>query len=212
MAKGVARWLAVACLAGLAGACASRPPAPPPTPPADPAAACLSSLDQRGIAYRRLDDWTTPEGCSVLQAVQVERSALAWNRPAAMTCPMAAAIWDYETAVVQPAARRIMGRSVKTLIHAGTYSCRAVKSEDRRNRLSQHALGQAIDIVGFALDDGTVINVRRHWDAKGPEKDFLRAVSKGACSIFSVVLTPNSNSLHNDHLHLDMGPYKLCSV
>jgi hypothetical protein len=35
-------------------------------------------------------------------------------------------------------------------------------------------------------------------------------VAQGACKIFSVVMTPNRNAEHHDHLHLDIGPYKLC--
>jgi len=25
-----------------------------------------------------------------------------------------------------------------------------------------------------------------------------------------VVITPNQNALHRDHIHMDIGPYKMC--
>jgi hypothetical protein len=203
--------MVVGLLALLGAACSSAPPPPhaPPAPPPDPAAACLQGLDRRHILYDRLTDWRTPEGCAVEWAVRVKQSATQWNRSAIMTCPMSATIWDFETQVVQPAAHQFLGHAVRTMSNVGSYDCRGERG-GRPERLSQHSFGRAIDITGFDLDDGTTVTVLRDWRGKGAKSEFLHQVAQGACRIFSVVITPNHNALHRDHLHLDIGPYKLC--
>jgi len=207
----LARLLIVCAMTGLVAACASAPvlrPTPPP-PPMDAAAACLNTLNQRHILYDKVQDWTTPEGCGIANAVRIKQSSIAWNRPSLVTCAMENTIWDYETQVVQPAAQRHFGHKVRKLWHAGTYNCRGERG-GRPERLSQHSFGKAIDITGFELDDGTVVSVAHDWRDKGEKSEFLHEVAKGACGLFSVVMTPNRNAEHHDHLHLDIGPYKLC--
>lgn len=193
---------------GLA-ACSSAPPLPPPPPSGDAAAACLGNLDRRHILYERVKDWKTPEGCGIEQAVRVEHSAIDWNRNTLMSCPLSAVVWDFETQVVQPAAQRNFGQTVRKMSNAGSYSCRG-EVGGRPERLSQHSFGRAIDITGFELADGTNVSVQRDWWNKGAKGEFLHQVAQGACTLFSVVLTPNHNAEHHDHLHLDIGPYKLC--
>lgn len=179
-------------------------------PPADPAAQCLVDLDRRHVAYQRVADWQTPEGCGVTWAVRVNASATQWNRPLLMSCPMAARINDFETAALQPLAQSLLKQPVKKMFNAGSYDCRGVRG-GHTSRLSQHALGQAIDLTGFELEDGTVVSVRRDWSGPGPKALFLKRLAKAACGLFSVVITPDGNALHRDHFHLDIGPYKACS-
>ncbi len=204
------RWrllvFAMAC-AGLGTACSSAPP--PPLQPADPAAACLAGLDQRHITYERLQDWHTPEGCGIQTAVRVKQSATQWNHSGLLTCAMASRLWDFETQVVMPAAQRNFGRGVRKMWNAGTYDCRNRRS-DRPQRMSEHAYGRAIDVTGFELDDGTPVSVLRDWRGKGAKSVFLHQVAEEACRIFNVVITPDSNALHRDHFHLDIGPHKYC--
>jgi len=207
------RLLLAASALVLLAACAGHgaPPPPPPAPPAAAAASCFDELAARGIEYQRVPDFRNGEGCGIDQAIRVERSAIPWNRPSLASCPFELAEWDFETNVVQPAAERILKRRVAKLIHAGTYDCRGERGGDP-NRLSQHAYGKAIDLLGFELDDGTTVSVFKDWNGDGPKARFLHEVAKGACGIFGVVITPNRNSFHSDHIHMDTGPYKLCGM
>ncbi len=220
-ARGSKLAFALLAMASL-GACGSHPltpaappppaiAAPPPMPatPADPAATCLAALDARGIVYQRQADFHTPEGCGIDWSVRVDRSAIPWNRPALMSCPFAATEWDFETRVVQPQAQKLLRHRVAMLTHLGTYACRGERG-GVAERLSQHAFGRAIDVSGFTLDDGTKITLLRDWSDKGAKGRFLHAVARAACGIFQVVITPDNNSFHADHLHLDTGPYKWC--
>lgn len=218
-------WVAVAALAG---ACAAPPPPPPPPPPValDPDAACLKDLRDRGIAFEPLAGLSAPASpaCQIANPVKVTGEGdVAWSRAGVLSCTMMQTVDRFETEVVQPAAQRHFGQKVTRLLHMGTYECRARRTDAtvaaaaagkpvRGGRLSEHGRGQAIDIGGFELADGRIVTVRRDWRAGGAPSAFLHEVAQGACDQFSVVLTPNYNAVHADHLHLDIGPHKLCGM
>ena len=105
----------------------------------------------------------------------------------------------------------VSGVTVTLLTSAGSYDCRGQRS-DHPERISEHALGRAVDITGFTLDDGSRITVQKNWWGKDEKAEFLHRVAAGAWKLFSVVLTPKSNKLHHDHLHLDNAPYKKCDA
>jgi hypothetical protein len=121
----------------------------------------------------------------------------------ATSCPVAAALALWEREVVQPAAQRYFGAEVTRIDHAGSFSCRRLYGR-AEGRFSEHATADAIDIAGFRLVDGRRINVLNDWRGGPAEAAFLRQVRDGACDLFSTVLSPDYNSAHADHFHLDM--------
>ena len=142
--------------------------------------------------------------------MKVSRIDVALNQPATMSCALAARIDDFERAVLQRVAVADLGKYVGRIDHLGAYSCRG--TSNHTGRVSEHALGLAIDIAGFRLTDGTEVSVERDWWAPGPKRDFLHHLARSACGYFSVVLTPSSDRDHFNHMHLDIGPDRLCSV
>ena len=209
---------------GLLGACSSPPPPRPAPPPIlDPDSACLKDLRDRHVAFEPQAAFGNPGSCSIANPVKVTAdSQTSWNRPGVMSCSMARVVERFETQVVQAAAQRVFGQKVARLHHMGTYDCRNRRTEttiassaegnSRGGRLSEHGKGQAIDIGGFELADGTMISVKKDWKGAGKKSEFLQAVARTSCEHFNVVLTPNHNKLHADHLHLDIGPHKLCGI
>ena len=171
---------------------------------------CLSRLAAQDVVYRPLDsvDAASPR-CQVDTAVRVSRVEAGLNHPAVMSCALASRLNEFEREVVQPLAAAELGRRVVRINHLGSFSCRAINGG---SRLSQHALGRAIDLAGFRLSDGSTVSVERDWAAPGPKRLFLRRLARRACGYFSVVLTPDSNAEHSNHIHLDIGPERLCSV
>ena len=207
----------------LVAACAAPPLAPPPAPVTlDPDAACLKELRDRKVAFEVQAPFGTPGSCSVANPVKVTGDAqLSWNHPGVMSCAMARSVERFETQVVQPAAQKYLGQKVARLHHMGTYACRTRRTETTTasagsgvagGRLSEHAKGQAIDVGAFELADGQVISVKKDWQGAGKKSAFLQEVAQRSCDYFNVVLTPNHNRLHNDHLHLDIGPHRLCGM
>ncbi len=172
--------------------------------------ACLARLAAQEVLYRPVDSVSAPDSrCHVDTAVRVSRVEAGLNHPALMSCGLASRLDDFEREVVQPLAKAELGQRVVRINHLGSFSCRAVNGG---SRLSQHALGLAIDIGGFRLSDGSTVSVEHDWREPGPKRLFLRHVARRACGFFSVVLTPDSNAEHHNHIHLDIGPDRLCSV
>ena len=114
-------------------------------------------------------------------------------------------LWEQE--VVGPAAEAILGEEVDRILSYGSFSCRNIAGS---SNLSEHGKANAIDIQGFRLADGRVIDVREHWREDSEFGEFLDEVHGGACQLFSVVLGPDYNAAHADHFHFDMGGSSLC--
>jgi len=148
--------------------------------------------------------------CVVANPVEIASTGLVWNRPGLLSCPMAEKVDRFTVEVVEPLARRYFGIPVVRLNQIGAYSCRVIAGHS--GRWSEHALGRALDVAGFDLENGDTVSVQRDWYASGPKGAFLHAVAESACNYFSVVLTPESNSAHSNHMHFDIGPYKLCEA
>ncbi len=173
---------------------------------ADPAQ-CLADLRASGARFRELADFFTPDGCQVVNAVELQGLASGLNRPATMTCPTALAFSRLDSHVLRPLAVELLGRRGRTLHHLGAYACR--NQRDGR-RISQHGLGQALDLWAIELDDGQILKIRDDWRGSTPRTTYLRRAAKGACDHFHLVLTPASDYDHQDHLQLDLGPWKRC--
>ena len=201
------RRLGVLTLAVALAACAGR--APPPSLKARPSGeACYGALAERGAEFARVAPPANGR-CRVRDGVSLVRGIAALDRPAVMDCQLALALNDFEREVVQPAASRNFGRKATRIRYFGAYSCRPVAGQ--AGRLSEHAFGRAIDLAGFELEDGTAIVVKDHWQGGGKRARFLREITNGACRHFSVVLTPDSDRDHWNHIHLDVGPSTRCA-
>jgi hypothetical protein len=128
-------------------------------------------------------------------------------------------------------ALEVYGRAPQRLRHVGAYSCRPTRN--RSARLSEHALGNAIDVVGFdfgraqareTLAEGLPkilrapfqVRVERHWSATGDgpvaavHERFLRELAARLSDrddVFRGMIGP-SRSDHSDHFHFDMSPWR----
>jgi hypothetical protein len=192
----------------LAG-CSSTPEStrPPRPPPVVTGSACLADLRAKSAIFESV---TMPaEGaCIVSEPVRARSLAIQIAPSTRMSCALADRLLDFDREVVQPAAQRILGLKVVSIRHFGAYACRDEKSS--RHQLSQHAFAKAFDLAGFVMSDGRHIDVAKDWRDDEDRGAFLHEVAKRACAYFSVVLTPDSNKLHHDHFHLDIGPDRLC--
>ena len=111
---------------------------------------------------------------------------------------------------VQEAAAAWLQSPIVAVETMGSYSCRPVNGQ-AGSRLSEHGVADAIDVSAFRTADGRRITVLDGWNgADEGVRDFLRAVHQSACDHFGVVLGPDANALHHNHLHLDMAPERYC--
>jgi len=173
---------------------------------------CQQMIDSsRKLIASPVPDNPIRKGCGWINAVRPTAFGRVSYSTARVSCPVAAAMALWIAYDVQPLARRIFGRRVVRLDDMGVYSCRnVIGSRFWKNRRSEHATANAVDIGGFHLDDGTHISVLRDWKRPGRKSEFLRAVHLAACSYFRVVLGPDFNSEHENHFHFDRGTLYTC--
>lgn len=205
-------WMALAASMVVLVACGAPRAVPPRPPPVELPApqACIDELSRRGAVFDLVAAPVARRGCGLTGGVALSRAPLAIEPAATISCAMALALVEFDERVVQPAALRHFGRPAIAIRQIGAYSCRMRTGGS--GRLSNHAAGLAIDIAGFEIEDGTRVVVKEHWRDPGPRGRFLREIARAACESFSVVLTPNTDVWHRDHIHLDLGRDKLCSL
>jgi len=174
---------------------------------ADEERACLASGLVRETAFvMARSALGGPSVCGALRPFSVSAAAQGWVQlrpPALLRCQMIPALDQWVQRVVMPAARYHLGAPVVEVKVAASYSCRPMNNMDGA-RLSEHGHANAIDISQFMLADGRAVSVRTGWWGAWAERNFLRAVHRGACGIFTTVLGPGYDVNHRDHFHLDL--------
>jgi hypothetical protein len=176
--------------------------------------ACLAELDRLGVAYEPAEPVTDPANpdCGIANPVTVSALApgVALEPPSQMRCATAQAGARWIADVVQPLAQKL-GRGEVVAVDQGTaYLCRPRADGE----MSEHAWGNALDVMGFRFSEGEPIPVQPRAGDGTLEEAFQRAVRAGACLDFPTVLGPGSDADHADHLHLDLkardGDFRIC--
>jgi hypothetical protein len=186
--------------------------APPPPPRAAAAAPlqCYADLRAAGATFRPLPDRVLDNGCGMTGAVQLLDIGTPVTNLGAMTCGLAERFTAWVQDAVQPAALAAFRTPVARIESFGTFSCRPLNNQPG-GRLSEHGHANAVDVAAFVLKDGRRISVAADWNgADEPARRFLRAVHDEGCRRFNVVLGPDANSFHRDHLHFDLGRGPYC--
>lgn len=203
------RAISLAMLLALAS-CAGEPERPQLARPID-LKQCLRQLDRlEGLSYRRLPDKAAGPSCGLRGAVQVLNIGVVVKGIGPLSCPMTARLHGWIHDGLQPAARRRFGQEVVAVESYGTYACRP-RNNMAGAQTSEHGWANAIDIAGFRLADGRRILVKRDWDGEDKAaRKFLRDLRDEGCRRFNLVLGPDDNAQHKDHLHFDMGRWDNC--
>lgn len=177
---------------------------------------CLSALDALGADYETGAPVETAETaeCGIVHPVTLTEivPGVALSPPAPMRCETALALARWTRDFGQPAAERL-GRGALTEIRQGTvYNCRGRSSDS--DTMSEHAFGNAVDIMAFGFADGADVAVEPREREGTMAEAFQDAVRASACLEFTTVLGPGSDAAHADHLHLDVksrrGGFRLC--
>ena len=183
------------------------PPAPePPTIEASDEGATGGLCGRRSIVGETIAPVTGPGGCGIPDAVRIrEVSGLQLTRPARMDCTTARTLDDWTRDAVIPGVGKRGGGPVALRVAAG-YACRP-RNNQPGAKMSEHALGHAIDIAAIRLANGSELSVLQDW-GRGADGRILRALWRAACGPFGTVLGPESDSFHQDHFHLDTARYR----
>ena len=125
------------------------------------------------------------EQCGAPAPVAVKRIGSGANKveispPAVVNCAMVVGLHAWVEKTLQPAAQEALGSPVTRLRNLSGYACRnRIGSQFHGDRLSEHALANAVDIAGFVTADGRSIEVARHW---GPTARDQREAEKVAAA------------------------------
>ena len=195
-----------------AGAAAAPEPGEPPVeepaaPPRDYQVACPAVLNGEVTAsvlppiHENMCGLQSPLS---LEAVMANGRAVPLNAPVTTDCGMATALPGW----VADVDRWLMATEdtrIETVNVGTNYACRNVNNS-RDGNLSFHAFGDALDVIGFTLEDGRTIAVDTAWPGTVEQGSrIIRFAHDAACTHFTTVLGPEANELHHDHLHLDLG-------
>jgi len=153
-----------------------------------------------------LDDISAGQ-CGIDNPVAVHVVAgVALSTPATLNCRTANTLADWVENDAQNAVKNLRSRITGMRVLA-SYACRTRNSQ-RGARLSEHALGNAIDIASFTLANGEEVSVEYDWRSAGKSGRAVRALHESACGPFGTVLGPDSDRFHYNHFHLDTAAYR----
>jgi hypothetical protein len=181
---------------------------------------CEAELQNRSVEFARAED--TPgvrapirikgllHGVSIHSALAP--AARLRSRSDLVDCRLALSLDDF--------ASSLADRGIVEVLTLSAYRTRAEKGCTPKYDGEQHCAALAVDVGSFKRRDGTVLNVERDFHGRigtltcrndaGPTPDTpsARELWDIACDAagrdFLVVLTPNWNAEHKNHLHLEL--------
>ncbi len=139
-----------------------------------------------------------------LAGIKIGKVTVRFPSPVTLSCGFAQTLAEWLKKDVLPAADKSFG-STELLLGSGPgYQCRR-RNNRPEGKLSEHALGKALDISYFQLSDGSKVSVEEDWPEKTANGRFLKQIHTSACKRFSTVLGPDADPNHKSHFHLDIG-------
>jgi hypothetical protein len=193
----------------------------------------------RGDAYaldqvsRELPEASETLCPATLEYVTYAGELVRYKRPVQVAAPFVPKLRAFEAIVVE-VAREHYGRAPDRLVHFGARVCRRVRGNS--TRLSEHALGNALDLSGFewqrakenegsatrkparnhtrpSFERAFSVSSVRHWNASEPgvdqrHRDFLRALAGRVTEReLSRCIVGPVLEFHATHLHHDYAPW-----
>lgn len=166
-----------------------------------------------------------------LELVPYKGDLIRYEKPVRVHPAFKAQLVAFE-GIVDELAREHFGRPPRRIHHLGAYNCRPMRNY--AHWMSEHALGNALDVSGF--DFGPLpkkaeappelakkfyrpfqVRVDKHWEASEPEapkRIFLRTLAERIIErpdVFRSVVGPKYRGHHN-HFHLSHPPYRMVKV
>jgi hypothetical protein len=174
--------------------------------------ACRSRLAETKATFQNLPDQDRPDGrgCGIPRGVllTVGPSGVRYRPPLRVDCSFALRLAEIEK-ILHQEAERAFGQTVGGIGTLGSYNCRGVVGRLRgfSGGISEHGLGNAVDIAHVVLANGKQVNVLQHYLLEGrPEASMLQAtVDRIWREADMRALGPAFDRAHRDHLHVDAG-------
>jgi hypothetical protein len=186
-------------------------------PPAEPkvaaleAADCQADLRKLGAEFSIPAMEVTAAACRVVAPVQlssVSTSLGAVDLPGGpiLDCSFARQFLKWLTEIAVPVVASLSASKLEAVSTGPGFQCR-MRTGDSSGKISEHALGNAIDIDGLVLANGGRIEIPDVSNEAHPNHRVLMALRRSACGYFTTVLGPGSNAAHESHYHFDLGKH-----
>jgi hypothetical protein len=174
--------------------------------------ACFADLAREDVRFSPLPDRDYGGGCRVIGSVQLVDIGVPVTGLKAMRCGLARSFVAWTRNALVPAAHQMLGSDVVRVETFGSYACRnTIGTAEKYTHLSGHAIANAVDFSGVVLADGRRITVEQGWRSDDPAvRQFLQTIHASACKRFGTVLSPDYNSAHHNHLHLEDDHKSFC--
>ncbi|HEY7766435.1 MAG TPA: extensin family protein [Aestuariivirgaceae bacterium] len=187
---------------------------------AQAAADCQDELRELGAEFSIPPMEVTAPACRVAAPVRlrsISTSLGAVELPAGpiLDCIFARQFLKWITEIAAPVVAGLSESKLEAFSTGPGFQCR-VRTGDSSGKISEHALGNAIDIDGLILADGKRIEIPDVSNESHPNHRVLTALRRSACGYFTTVLGPGSNAAHESHFHFDLGrhgksgDYRIC--
>jgi hypothetical protein len=161
---------------------------------------CLERLDELGVAWKKAGTTrkvVTPIVVPSMMFGAIKLTSIFRKPPFVMDCHLAEALAVH--------GQILYDQGVRELRFSSIHSYRSVRRKGYNGKaLSRHALGLAMDVYAFVLDDGTRLVVEQdyHQDAGTVLREAEDAMN--ATGGFRTLLTPRSDPRsHYDHFHFE---------
>ncbi len=182
--------------------------------------ACREQLAALGAKFT-VPEMPAAEGqCKVVNPVQISAIAtpagtVDFPGEPTLNCVFAKQFTAWVADIAAPVVKAHTGEALAAISTGPGYQCRN-RNGDTTSKLSEHALGNAIDIASFNLPGKKNLPVANAAKSQNAESRWLMALRISACGYFTTVLGPGSNEAHAEHYHFDLGihgksgNYRIC--
>ncbi len=168
---------------------------------------CQEALETSGLDATPVPDSHPAPGCGLNDAVRVTGGVIALAPPTFLaSCPLAVDWALFERQILEPLVLSSFHSPVARVGDLGSYNCRNIREGESR---SAHATANALDLASIRLRDGREIKISE-WKHPGAESTFLHSLRNQACRVFGVVLSPDFNPDHWNHIHLQATGWGFC--
>lgn len=190
-------------------------PAPQPVPADD---GCLKAMAATGAVFSPVPPPVASAECVVnnpvrLNSLKTSAGMIKLPDQPIVACHFALTLQGFVADKVQPLAQSEMNSPIASMGTGPGFDCRG-RNGDSSSKLSEHARGNAVDIVFFNFVNKSGVLVKDALDSQTKGFAFLRDVRAEACKTFATVLGPGANAAHAEHFHIDLeerkGGYKIC--
>ena len=167
---------------------------------------CLSDLRAARVEFVELGN-VSKEGCTVVGAIALGAVSSPFGNVSIpgkpiMVCAFARQFTTWVRDVAAPLTLAYLGSKLAAIETGQGLACRT-RYDKPDEKMSEHAKGDAIDIMAFRSEDGRRLSVKDASASAQMDGVLMKTLRATGCGYFTTILGPGSNEAHKEHFHFD---------